>query len=86
MDCRQTISASQRISKGLCANGATSDLCLDQVVPLCADVFEEACDVDDAFVSHLLQHAVQHDVGSRSAYARTAQQQDRRRKLEMNQA
>lgn len=42
----------------------TSDLCLNQVISLCADVFKEACDVDSAFFFHLLQHAVQDDVGA----------------------
>lgn len=50
----------------------TSDLCLHQVVPLCADVFQEAGDVDGTFISHLLQHAVQDDVRTRPADTRTA--------------
>ena len=57
----------------------TSDLCLNQVVPLCADVFEEACDVDAAFVSYLLQHAVQDDVRARPAHAGAAQQRQRKK-------
>lgn len=41
-------------------------LSLDQVVALCADVFEEIQDADCAFVLHLLQHAVDHNVCSRA--------------------
>lgn len=51
-----------------------SDLCLHQIVPLSADVFEEAGDVDGALVAHLLHHAVQDDVGPGPAHARTAPQ------------
>lgn len=41
--------------------GVTSDLRLDQVV---AFVFEEGADVDGVVRPHLLQHAVQDDVGA----------------------
>ena len=49
----------------------SSHLCLYQVVPLCADVFEETHDVDRALFFDLLQHAIQHYVGASPAYART---------------
>lgn len=52
----------------------TSDLGLNQVVPLCPDVFEEACDVDGVLVADLPQHAVQDDVGSCPAHAGAAEQ------------
>lgn len=54
----------------------TSDLGLDQVVPLCADVFEEASDVDGALLPYLLQHAVQDHVRARPAYAGAARQRE----------
>ena len=41
-------------------------------------MFEEACDVDAAFVSYLLQHAVQDDVRARPAHAGAAQQRQRK--------
>ena len=47
-------------------------LCLDQVVSLSADVFEEAHDVHTVFFFDLLQHAVQHNVSARSANTGTA--------------
>lgn len=53
----------------------TSDLCLNQVIPLCANVFKEARDVDRAFMSDLRHHAVQDDVGARPANASAAEQQ-----------
>lgn len=59
----------------------TSDLCLNQVVPLRADVFEESRDVDSVLVFYLLQHAVQDDVCTRPADACAAHQQERKNKM-----
>ncbi len=59
----------------------TSDLCLNQVVPLRANVFEEARDVNGVFVSYLFQHAVEDDVRARPAHASTARQHERKNEL-----
>lgn len=50
-----------------------TDLCLDQVIALGADVFEEAQDVHCAFLLYLLQHAVNHNICARSPNASTTQ-------------
>lgn len=58
-----------------------SDLCLNQVVPLRANVFEECCDVDGVLLSYLLQHAVKNDVGACPAHPSTSQRQERKRRM-----
>lgn len=39
-------------------------LCLDEVVALCPDVFQETQNINCAFVFYLLQHTVYNNVGS----------------------
>lgn len=51
----------------------TSDLSLNQEVPLCSDVFEESRHINGVLPLHLLQHAVQDDVGARPAHAGAAE-------------
>ena len=46
------------------------DLCLDQEVPLGADVLQIALDVDGSLLSDLLQHAVQNQVCTGPAHPR----------------
>ena len=50
---------------------ATSYLSLDEVVPLCPDMLQEAQDINCAFVFDLLQHAVYYNVGACPAHTRT---------------
>lgn len=57
---------------GLYSETLTSDLCLNQEVPLRADVLEKGCHVDFGPLSDLPQHVIKDDVGARPAHTSTA--------------